>query len=127
MGKGPSIAFGANIHPKVFDQLVKLAKNITLHPGSDPSWYRYDLWAMQVVRAGIQRLCCQFHPLYAYLGEAVSMTDIKYRGVLAYFIASIDSLRGGIAMLLKETHQSLWAFRFRTRSTHHFTGKLRTM
>ncbi len=95
MGKGPSIAFGANIHPKVFDQLVKLAKeyNIPYTLDPTPAGTGTDLWAMQVVRAGIPTALLSIPSRYMHTSvETVSMTDIKLSGrLLAYFIASIDT------------------------------------
>ncbi len=95
MGKGPSIAFGANIHSKVFDQLVKLAKeyNIPYTLDPTPAGTGTDLWAMQVVRAGIPTALLSIPCRYMHTSvETVSMTDIKLSGrLLAYFIASVDA------------------------------------
>lgn len=95
MGKGPSLSFGANIHPKVFDQIVKVAKeyNIPYSLSPTPAGTGTDLWAMQVVRAGIPTALLSIPSRYMHTSvETVSMTDVKLSGrLLAYFIASIDA------------------------------------
>lgn len=95
MGKGPSLAFGANIHPKVFEQLTKIAKeyNIPYTPEPTPAGTGTDLWAMQIVRAGVPTALISIPSRYMHTSvETVSMTDVKLSGrLLAHFIASIDA------------------------------------
>ncbi len=95
MGNGPSIAFGANIHPKVFEQVTKIAKeyNISYTPRPVPAGTGTDLWAMQVVRAGIPTALLSIPSRYMHTSvETVSMTDVKLMGrLLALFIASVDA------------------------------------
>ena len=55
LGKGPNIAFGANIHGKVYRKLVEVAKenNIPYTLDAVPAASGTDAWAMQVTRAGV--------------------------------------------------------------------------
>lgn len=95
MGKGPNMAFGANIHPKVYERLQQVAKeyNITYSESPTPAGTGTDLWSMQVVRAGIPTALISIPSRYMHTSvETVSMTDVKLAGrLLAYFIASVDA------------------------------------
>ncbi|MBT9135957.1 MAG: putative aminopeptidase YsdC [Firmicutes bacterium] len=94
MGKGPNIALGANIHPKLYERLVEVAKehNIpyTIDPVPGPSGT--DAWAMQVTRSGVPTALVSLPLRYMHTSvETLSMADVKSTGrLLAYFIASID-------------------------------------
>lgn len=95
MGKGPSLAFGANIHPKIYERLVEVAKeyNIPFTPDPTPAGTGTDLWAMQISRAGIPTGLISIPSRYMHTSvETVSMADVKMSGrLLAYFISSIDA------------------------------------
>ncbi len=95
MGEGPNMAFGANIHPKVHEQLVKVAKeyNIPYTLKATPAGTGTDLWAMQVSRAGVPTALISLPSRYMHTSvETVNLTDIKMAGrLLAYFIASLDA------------------------------------
>lgn len=94
MGKGPSIALGANIHPKLYERLLEVAKEhsipYTLDPIPGPSGT--DAWAMQVTRAGVPTALVSLPLRYMHTSvETLSMSDVKTAArLLAYFIASID-------------------------------------
>ncbi len=95
MGKGPNLAFGANIHPKVFEQMVKVAKEYNIPYSTDPTpaGTGTDLWAMQVTRSGIPTALISLPSRYMHTSvETVNLNDVKMSGrLLAMFIASIDA------------------------------------
>lgn len=95
MGKGPNLAFGANVHGNVFEKLTAIADeyNISFTRSPVPAATGTDLWAMQVVRAGIPTALISIPSRYMHTSvETVSMTDIKLSArLLAYFIASVDN------------------------------------
>jgi len=91
--KGPTIALGPNIHPKIYDHLIKTAKEnriphqIEPIPGASGT----DAWAIQVTRSGIPTGLVSIPLRYMHTSvETVSMQDITNAGsLLAYFIASL--------------------------------------
>ena len=95
MGKGPRLALGANVHPKVYEQMVKVAKeyNIPYSYEAYAAGTGTDLWAMQVSRSGIATGLVSIPSRYMHTSvETVNLTDVKLSGrLLAYFIASIDA------------------------------------
>lgn len=95
MGKGPNLAFGANIHPKVFEQMTKVAKEYSIPYSTDPTpaGTGTDLWAIQVTRSGIPTALISLPSRYMHTSvETVNLTDVKMAGrLLALFIASIDT------------------------------------
>ncbi|MBS3889384.1 MAG: M42 family metallopeptidase [Firmicutes bacterium] len=94
MGKGPNIALGANIHPKLYERLVEVAKehNIPYTLDPLPGASGTDAWAMQVTRAGVPTALVSLPLRYMHTSvETLSMSDIKSTArLLAYFIASVD-------------------------------------
>jgi putative aminopeptidase FrvX len=94
MGKGPSIAFGPNIHPQVFDGLVAAAKamelphQIELCPGRTGT----DAWAIQVSREGIPTGLLGIPLRYMHTSvETVVLKDVERTGrLLAGFIARLN-------------------------------------
>lgn len=94
LGKGPSLALGANIHPKVFERLTELAKEhnlpFTLDPVPGPTGT--DAWVMQVTRAGIPTGLVSLPLRYMHTSvETLSFRDIELTGrLLALFVASVD-------------------------------------
>jgi len=95
LGKGPNLAFGANIHPKVYERLVEVAKenNISYTIDPVPAATGTDAWAMQVTRAGVPTGLISIPLRYMHTSvETLSLSDVKASGkLLALFIASIDS------------------------------------
>ncbi len=94
LDKGCSIAFGPNIHPKLFDRLVAVAKNheiphqIEPVPGSTGT----DAWAMQITRAGIPTalLGIPLRNMHTSV-EMLATKDIERAGrLLALFISELD-------------------------------------
>ena len=95
MGKGPNIAFGANIHGKVYRKLVEVAKenNIPFTLDAVPAASGTDAWAMQVTRAGVCTGLISIPTRYMHTSvETLSFADIRASGkLLAHFIAAVDS------------------------------------
>lgn len=94
LGKGPNLAFGANIHSKVFDRLVEVAKEQSIPFTTDPvpGPTGTDAWVMQVTRAGVPTALVSLPLRYMHTSvETLSMSDVKMAGrLLAHFTASID-------------------------------------
>lgn len=94
LGKGPAIAFGANIHPKVNEGLIKIAKDYNLpyqeefYPGATGT----DAWAIQVTQSGVAAGLVSIPLRYMHTTvEIVDLNDIKYAGkILANFIVSLN-------------------------------------
>ncbi len=100
MGKGPGITIGGNIHPKLREKLVEVAKeyNIPFQYEVEPGATGTDANAIQLTREGIPALCLSIPLRYMHTSvEVVDMKDIKYTAkLLAFFISSInkDNLEG---------------------------------
>jgi len=94
LGKGPCIGFGANIHPKVYERLVKVAKeyNIPYQQDIYPGATGTDAWGMQVTRGGVSTGLISIPLRYMHTSvETVQISDIKNAGkLLAYFIVSLN-------------------------------------
>ncbi|WP_372997369.1 M42 family metallopeptidase [Lutispora sp.] len=94
LGKGPCIGFGANIHPKVYERLVKVAKeyNIPYQQDIYPGATGTDAWGMQITRGGVSTGLISIPLRYMHTSvETVQINDIKNAGkLLAYFIVSLN-------------------------------------
>lgn len=94
LGKGPAIALGANIHPKIYKRLVDLAKeyNIPHQMEVNPSSSGTDAWAIQVTQSGVPTGLLSIPLRYMHTSvELVNINDIKHTGrLIALFIASIN-------------------------------------
>jgi endoglucanase len=94
MGEGPSIAFGPNIHPQVFDGLVTAAKAMELPHQIEPIPGRSgtDAWAIQISREGIPTGLLGIPLRYMHTPvETVVLKDVERTGrLLAGFIARLD-------------------------------------
>lgn len=94
MDGGPSIAIGANIHPLVYDHLVKAAKDqeIPYQIEPIPAGTGTDAWAIQVAREGIPTGLLSIPLRYMHTSvETLVENDIARTGrLLAHFIASLD-------------------------------------
>lgn len=77
MGKGPAIARGANVHPRLFELLVDVAKTngIPYQIEPMPAASGTDGWALQVVRSGIPTAVVSI-PL-RYMHTSVEVVDIE--------------------------------------------------
>jgi endoglucanase len=94
LGKGPTIGLGANVHPKIYERFVQVAKehNIPYHVEILPGHSGTDAWAMQVTQSGVATGLLSIPLRYMHTSvETIDINDIKYTGkLLAYFIASLD-------------------------------------
>ncbi len=95
LGKGPVIALGANIHPKVYAALDKAAKDLGITPQLEPAPAATgtDAWPMQMSRAGVATGLISIPLRYMHTSvETLSVGDVEKSGkLLAKFIASVDA------------------------------------
>lgn len=95
LGKGPVLAMGANIHPKVYAALDKAAKDLGIatqpEPATGPTGT--DAWPMQVSRTGVATGLISIPLRYMHTSvETLSVGDVEKSGrLLAKFIASVDA------------------------------------
>lgn len=94
LGKGPTIAFGPNIHPAVFERLKSTAQahEIPYQVEPIPAATGTDAWAMQVTRAGIPTglVSIPLRSMHTSV-ETISVKDVERAGrLLAHFIAGLD-------------------------------------
>lgn len=95
LGKGPGVTIGPNIHPKVGQEIIRVAKEyripyqLEVYPGPTGT----DARAIQVTRGGIPTGLVSIPLRYMHTSvELLDMEDIKHAGrLLASFIASVDS------------------------------------
>jgi tetrahedral aminopeptidase len=96
MGKGPAITLGPNIHPRVSDELVRLAKKyrIPYQLDTSPGTTGTDARAIQVTRGGIATGLVSIPLRYMHTSvELVDLEDIRQAGrLIAHFIAAVDAL-----------------------------------
>jgi putative aminopeptidase FrvX len=94
LGKGPAIAFGPNIHPRLFDRLVEVAKanEIPYQVEPTPGATGTDAWAMQITQAGIPTALVSIPLRYMHTSvETVNTRDVERAArLLADFIAGLD-------------------------------------
>jgi putative aminopeptidase FrvX len=94
LGKGAAIGLGANIHPKIHQRLVEIAKeyNIPYQIEVIPGVSGTDAWAMQVTQSGVATGLLSIPLRYMHTSvETIDMLDIKNTGkLLARFISSLD-------------------------------------
>jgi endoglucanase len=95
MGKGPGITIGGNIHQRLREKIVAVAKeyNIPYQFEVTPGPTGTDGRAMQITREGIPTLCLSIPLRYMHTSvEVVDMIDLKNTAkLLAFFIASISN------------------------------------
>ena len=100
LGKGPGIAIGGTIHPKLREKMVKIAEkyNIPFQYEISPSSTGTDADAVQLTREGIPTLCLSIPLRYMHTSvEVVDIKDIENTAkLLAFFVASIteENLEG---------------------------------
>ena len=94
INEGMGIAMGPNVHPRVHEKLVDVAKaneipfRVTAYPGPTGT----DAWAIQVVREGIPTGLIDIPLRYMHTSvETLSTNDLERIGrLLANFCASLD-------------------------------------
>ncbi len=94
LGGGPTLGYGPNIHPGIYEKLNETALNLemkvhreaTSHPGGT------DAFALQVARQGIPTGLVSIPLRYMHtMVETVALADIKRSGrLLAEFICGLD-------------------------------------
>ncbi len=94
IGKGPAIGFGPNIHPKLHQALVEVAKELEMPYQIDPIPGRSgtDAWVIQVTREGIPTALLSIPSRYMHTSvETVSLKDVERTGrLMAEFIGRLD-------------------------------------
>jgi putative aminopeptidase FrvX len=94
MGKGPAVAMGANIHPKVYAGLEKAAKElgIAIQPEPAPAATGTDAWGIQISAEGVATGLVSIPLRYMHTSvETLAVGDVEKAGrLLAAFIASVD-------------------------------------
>ena len=96
LGKGPSIATGPNIHPKVFEALVETARRheIPYQIEAAPGPTGTDAWAIQVSRSGVPTGLLGIPLRYMHNPvETLDLNDVRRAGrLLALTIARLDEV-----------------------------------
>ena len=94
LGKGPGIGLGGNIHPKIHQQFVKIAKeyNLPYQIELSPGMSGTDAQSMQISQSGVATGVISIPLRYMHTTvETVDMKDIKNAGkLLAAFISSLN-------------------------------------
>jgi len=94
LNKGCGIAFGPNIHPRLFDKLVEVAKQHEIPHQVDPmpGATGTDAWAMQVTRAGIPTALVGIPVRNMHTSvEMLAIKDVERTGrLLALFISELN-------------------------------------
>lgn len=92
--KGPTIAVGPNLHPKLTKKLMDVAKenNVEFHTEVEPGPTGTDARSMQISRAGVPTVLIGLPLRYMHTTvESLSMSTIKKSAkLLALFIASME-------------------------------------
>ena len=95
MGEGPVIAYGPQVHPKVYKKLKEIADDNQFDYQIEPSPHPYgtDAASMQISRGGVATGLISIPLRYMHTSvETLSFTDIKMGGkLLAHFSARIDN------------------------------------
>lgn len=94
LDKGPTIAVGPNLHPKLTQRLMDVAKenNIEFHVEVEPGPTGTDARSMQISRSGVPTVLLGIPLRYMHTTvESLSMNIIKKSAkLLALFIASME-------------------------------------
>lgn len=80
MGKGPAVALGANVHPRLHEMLVRAARlnGISHQIEPMPAASGTDAWAMQVVRSGVPTAVVSIPLRYMHSGaEVADVEDVR--------------------------------------------------
>ncbi|HHV94228.1 MAG TPA: M42 family metallopeptidase [Firmicutes bacterium] len=95
MGKGPGIAYGPQVHPKIYQRLVELAKKWSIPYSVEPSTSPggTDAYAIQVTQHGIPTALISLPLRYMHTAvETLDWSDLDAAArLLALFICSVDS------------------------------------
>jgi endoglucanase len=95
MDKGPTIGWGPNIHPKLYNLLKELADSLEIPVQKEisPRMSGTDAIATQIVRNGIPTVLIGIPLNYMHTPvEVISMKNVRRAGrLLAEFIAGLDA------------------------------------
>ena len=95
MGKGPGIAYGPQVHPKIYQRLVELAKKWSIPYSVEPSTSPggTDAYAIQVTQHGIPTalIPCRFAICIQRWRPWIGQDLDAAARLLALFICSVDS------------------------------------
>jgi endoglucanase len=93
MGKGPTLGWGANLHPFLFDRFKELADKLEIPVSKDlaPTYSGTDAHAIQVAREGIPTMLIGIPLRYMHTPvEMVAIKDVLRAGrLLAEFIGGL--------------------------------------
>lgn len=93
IGKGPAIGFGPNIHPKLHQTLVEVARELEIPYQVEPipGQSGTDAWAIQVTREGIPTALLSIPLRYMHTSvETLSLKDVERTGrLMAGFIGRL--------------------------------------
>ena len=95
LGKGPAIARGPNMHPRLVEALMAIAREhgipyqVEVIPGRSGT----DAWAIQVSRSGVPTALVSVPLRYMHAPvEVVQVSDVRQTGrLLAHFVASLKA------------------------------------
>jgi tetrahedral aminopeptidase len=94
LGKGPTLGWGANLHPFLFDRLKELADRLEIPVSTDltPTHSGTDAYAIQVAREGIPTMVIGIPLRYMHTPvEVVDVKDVLRTGrLLAEFISQLE-------------------------------------
>lgn len=94
LGKGPGIALGPHVHPKIYERFIKTAKDwnidYSLEPASHPGGT--DAFAIQITQDGIPTMLISLPLRYMHTPvETLDYEDVKQAArLLALFISELD-------------------------------------
>lgn len=93
LGKGPTLGWGANLHPFLYRCLAELAERLEIPTAMEltPAHSGTDAYAMQVARAGIPTMLIGIPLRYMHTPvEMISIKDVQRAGrLLAEFIGGL--------------------------------------
>ena len=94
LGSGPSICFGMNVHPALYDILVKICEeeNIDYTTEYSPRMSGTDAIAMQIATCGIPTIVVSIPLRYMHTAnEIISLKDVRNVGkLLSEFVRRLD-------------------------------------
>ncbi len=100
LDKGTVIAYGPNIHPEIFEKLVKIAQREEINYNIEPIPGRTgtDATAIQIAKEGIPTGLVSVPLRYMHTPiEVVNLKDMERTvRLMVYFIAEFEGLNGGV-------------------------------
>jgi endoglucanase len=95
LGKGPTLGWGPNLHPFLFERFRELAERLEIPVSTDltPSHSGTDAYAIQVAREGIPTMMVGIPLRYMHTPvEVITIRDVLRAGrLLAEFIAGLQT------------------------------------